>query len=424
MIQADDPTSRWASTADLHCRVTRSSARQLLARSLLVVVSLVLVAISLPLGGCVPPPPPPAKPAGELDLPRAVGVIAADLAAQLGPGAAQPRTLSIDPLLDGRTGQQTRATERVQQSLSDALAGTMKSAHVVPFDVAGAAQAQFLVTGTLNALPEQDHYRMSIALSDRQTGIVVGQSAALFREAGMDPAPTRFYTDSPSLVRDRSIEGYLKTAETPKGSAADALYIEQVPTAALLADALAAYNAEKWEDALARYTAAVQRPDGQQLRTFNGIYLCDVQLGRLDAAEEAFGKIAALGLATNNLAVKLLFRPGGTDFWPDPKVTSLYPMWLRQIARAAQSAGSCVNVVGHTSHSGSESVNDKLSLARATVVRESLHREAPKLYGKVKVSGVGFRENLVGTGKDDATDALDRRVEFKVVPCAAPAVGP
>ena len=32
-------------------------------------------------------------------------------------------------------------------------------------------------------------------------------------------------------------------------------------------------------------------------------------------------------------------------------------------------------------------------------------------------TGRGFKENLVGTGKDDASDALDRRVEFKVIGC-------
>jgi hypothetical protein len=32
---------------------------------------------------------------------------------------------------------------------------------------------------------------------------------------------------------------------------------------------------------------------------------------------------------------------------------------------------------------------------------------------------MGFRENIVGTGADDASDALDRRVEFKVVACEA-----
>ena len=33
--------------------------------------------------------------------------------------------------------------------------------------------------------------------------------------------------------------------------------------------------------------------------------------------------------------------------------------------------------------------------------------------------GVGSRELIVGTGKDDASDALDRRVEFKTIPCGS-----
>ena len=32
-------------------------------------------------------------------------------------------------------------------------------------------------------------------------------------------------------------------------------------------------------------------------------------------------------------------------------------------------------------------------------------------------AGQGSQESLVGTGTDDARDALDRRVEFKVVGC-------
>jgi outer membrane protein OmpA-like peptidoglycan-associated protein len=293
----------------------------------------------------------------------------------------------------------------------------MKSAKLMAFDSEGAAKSRLLISGTLTALPEAGRYRMTIALTDRQTGIVVAQAAAPFLDASLDTSPTRFYRESPSLVRDRSVEGYLRTTETAKGNPADALYIEQVPTSALLASALDAYNAERWEDALARYNEAVARPDGQQLRTFNGIYLSNVQLGRHEAAAEAFGKIAALGLATNNLAVKLLFRPGQTEFWPDPQISGVYPMWLHQIARAAQTSDNCLNVVGHTSRSGTEAQNDALSKSRAIAIRDWLTREAPGLGQKLSVSGVGWRENIVGTGADDATDAIDRRVEFKVVVC-------
>jgi outer membrane protein OmpA-like peptidoglycan-associated protein len=353
----------------------------------------------------------------EMSLAKSVEVVAGDLSAQLGPAPPGSRTLVIDPVLDGRTGQQTRASEQLEQQLRLALETRMKSAKLMAFDSDGAAKSRLLISGTLTALPEAGRYRMTIALTDRKTGIVVAQAAAPFLDANLDTSPTRFYRESPSLVRDRSVEGYLRTSETAKGNPADALYIEQVPTSALLASALDAYNAERWEDALARYNEAVARPDGQQLRTFNGIYLSNVQLGRHEAAAEAFGKIAALGLATNNLAVKLLFRPGRTEFWPDAKISSVYPMWLHQIARAAQTSDGCLDVVGHTSRSGTEAQNDALSNDRAKVIRDWLTREAPGLDRKLTVSGVGWRENIVGTGADDATDAIDRRVEFKVVVC-------
>jgi outer membrane protein OmpA-like peptidoglycan-associated protein len=372
------------------------------------------IALLAALAGCYPAP---AAPSAEQDLAHAVQHVTDDLLHQLGPNALATQTTSADPMLDARTGQQTHATQRVEAELRKALQTTDKQLTMVPFGSAGAAQARWLLTGTLAVLPEPDRYRMSVALTDRQSGLVIAQAVTPFHQPYMDLAPTKFYQDSPSLVRDRSTDGYMKTAETPRGQPADPLYVQQVPTAALLADALAAYDIEKWDEALRLYSAAAQRQDGQQLRTFNGIYLTNVHLGNVEGAEAAFGKIAALGLATNNLAVKLLFRPGSTDFWPDPKVSALYPMWLRQIARAAQSSDGCLDIVGHTSRSGSEQVNDRLSLARATAVRERMEHDAPGASKKWKVTGVGYRENIIGTGSDDERDAIDRRVAFKVIPC-------
>ena len=43
---------------------------------------------------------------------------------------------------------------------------------------------------------------------------------------------------------------------------------------------------------------------------------------------------------------------------------------------------------------------------------------ATQLANIEKRTGKGSREMIVGTGKDDASDALDRRVEFKTVQCA------
>lgn len=362
-----------------------------------------------------PPPPPPAVPQ-EHDLVSGVNAVLTDLSEQLGPKGTMERTLVFDPMLDGKTGQQTDGSTKVHHTLNQALPGVITQVKLLPFDPTNTAQARLVGTATVTALSDA-RYRLSVAISDRTSGIVVAQAAVAFKQADLGALPTKFYTDSPSLVRDRSVEGYLRTAETEKGKAADALYIEQVPTASLLTQALDAYNAERWEEALQLYTSAVQRPDGQQLRAFNGLYLANVQLDRMKEAEEAFGKIAALGLATNNLSVKLLFTPGTTEFWADPKVNGVYPMWLRQIARAANQGGSCLTIVGHTSKTGTVEVNDRLSLERAKIIRTRLNQEVPGITNRIGVRGVGSRENLVGVGADDASDALDRRVEFKVTEC-------
>ncbi|HEY2190044.1 MAG TPA: OmpA family protein [Caldimonas sp.] len=78
----------------------------------------------------------------------------------------------------------------------------------------------------------------------------------------------------------------------------------------------------------------------------------------------------------------------------------------------------CVAIVGHTSRSGSGPVNDTLSLKRAQYVRQRLVVEAPELAGRTRAEGMGFRQNIVGSGTGNGFDVLDRRVEFKIVPCA------
>ena len=185
----------------------------------------------------------------------------------------------------------------------------------------------------------------------------------------------------------------------------------------MISEATSLYNAEKYSDALGQYRSALSTPQGEQLRVQSGIYLSNMKLGRTAEAEQAFGRIVALGIAYNQLGVKLLFNPGSVDFWSDPKISGAYAMWLRQIAREAATAKSCVNIVGHTSRSGPGPVNDALSLKRAQYVRQRLVQEQPELAERTRAEGMGFRENIVGSGTDNGFDVLDRRVEFKIIPC-------
>jgi outer membrane protein OmpA-like peptidoglycan-associated protein len=330
------------------------------------------------------------------------------------------RGVVLDPMLDATSGQQTNATQLLERRVTERMDSKFDSIEILPFQSANLGKAQYLLTGTMTRVQtgkNKGPLQINLALTELKSGNVVAQASALARDEGLNHTPLPYYQDSPVLVKDQVINGYVKTSATPPGQRADAYYIERVAVATVISDATALYNAEKYQEALAQYRAAGGAPGGEQLRVLNGIYLANTKLGRTAEAELAFGKIVAYGISYNQLGVKFLFNPGSTVFWSDPKVSGPYAMWLRQIAKEGTAAKACMNIVGHTSRTGSEQTNDALSMQRATYIRQRLSAEAAPLGERAKPSGMGFRENIVGSGTDNSVDALDRRVEFKIVPC-------
>ena len=92
-------------------------------------------------------------------------------------------------------------------------------------------------------------------------------------------------------------------------------------------------------------------------------------------------------------------------------------MWLRLIAREVAVSRVCLTIVGHTSRTGTGQYNERLSLQRAVTMQRRIEVQSPETAGRLQSVGIGFRENIVGSGTDDLRDALDRRVEFKVRSC-------
>jgi len=332
------------------------------------------------------------------------------------------RGIVLDPMLDAVTGQQTAATVLLEGRVSERLTTKFDQFEILPFQSASLARAQYLLTGTMTrvdggASTRKRALQINLALTDLKTGTVIAQASALARDEGLDHTPLAYYRDSPVLVKDKVIEGYARTSATPPGQRGDAFYLERIASATLINEATTLYNQERYVESLGQYRSALATPTGEQLRVLNGIYLTTFKLGRIAEAEQAFGRVVALGIAYNELGVKFLFNPGSTDFWSDAKVSGPYGMWLRQIAKEGTAAKVCMNVVGHTSKTGSEQANDTLSLQRANFIKQRLSTESALLGGKTKTVGMGFRQNIVGSGTDNAVDALDRRVEFKIIPC-------
>ena len=329
----------------------------------------------------------------------------------------------LDPMLDAATGQQTAATTLLETRVTERLTTKFDKFEILPFQSANLGKALYLLTGTMTRVEasvpgKKRALQINLALTDLKSGNVVAQASALALDEGLDHTPLPYYRDSPVLVKDKIIEGYARTSTTPPGQRADAFYLDRIAAATLINEATTLYNQERYVEALGQYRSALATPTGEQLRVLNGIYLTNAKLGRTAEAEQAFGRVVALGIAYNELGVKFLFNPGSTEFWSDSKVSGPYAMWLRQIAREGNAAKVCMNVVGHTSKTGSEQANDALSLQRANVIRQRLSSESGALGTRTKTVGMGFRQNIVGSGTDNAVDALDRRVEFKIIPCS------
>lgn len=332
------------------------------------------------------------------------------------------RSLVIDPMIDSASGQQTVVTRQLEEKVAARLTSNHAQLPVLPFQLANLNRSQYVLTGTMTRLQgakagTRAPFQINLALTELKTGMVVAQAASKVRDDALDTTPTPYYRDSPVLVKDKVIDGYILTSQTPPGQPAAKEYFERLATATTINEATLAYNNDKYQEALDLYKAALALPSGEQLRTVNGIYLASWKLGRMQEAEQAFGKIVALGIANSSLGVKFLFNPGTTDFWSDSKISGAYALWMRQIARQTAQAKVCMNIVGHTSRTGGEAYNDKLSAQRSAAIRQKLGAEAAELMPRTKTSGVGSRENIIGTGTDDATDSLDRRVEFKIVGC-------
>lgn len=396
-------------------------------------VACLLGVLLLLLGGCAatPPqsaqaPPPPPKQAQPLE-PAVLSLAEALLTrTTLPPGP--PRPLVIDPLIDRATGTETAATRAMSSRIAAVVEARHPDFRLRPFNTATLSEQPLVLLGAISAVEAPGSlkntaappgaYRIWAVLADLSTGRIVGHETAWVQAEAVDATPTAFHADSPAWVADARTTAYLKVCAGNPGDPIDPQWLAALRAEALLAEATAAYEAGQPDAALGLFTRARAEPGGGQLRAFNGIYLANVALGRRTAAEDAFAELVGYGLERQRLAVKFLFRPGGAAFWPDPAISGPYPMWLRQIARRTEASGACLEVTGHTSPTGTPAANDRISRARADRIRDRLVTERHDLARRTAAVGAGASQPIIGTGRDDATDLLDRRVEFRPMACA------
>jgi outer membrane protein OmpA-like peptidoglycan-associated protein len=388
------------------------------------------VAVEVPPASPLPEPPAPPSQRPVLPFDEAVR----DAADQLLGSTKWPqatggerRPLTVDPFVDGLTGAQSNATQALAARVVSLIREDPAQFEVLPFNGTTVGRSPWILIGTLTGVNAErqaegrrEAFRICLALADSRTGKLVGTGLAFAKADGVDPMPVPFHRDAPVLADDAATQGYIGSCQgLAPGDPVPAAYLDRILVAATLAEAADAYGAGQYAAALKLFETAERMPGGGQLRTYTGLYLTQWRLGRRDAAGQAFARIVEQGLDNKRLGVKFLFRPGSATLWSDSAAGPPLPYstWIAAMASIAAKRNGCLLVVGHASQSGSEAVNNRLSLMRAKAIESQLVQRSPALAKRIKATGAGSRETVVGNGRDDTSDALDRRVELKVVDC-------
>ena len=147
---------------------------------------------------------------------------------------------------------------------------------------------------------------------------------------------------------------------------------------ALISEGIKAYDGRNYKKSLELYQSALNTDGGDQLRAYNGVYLAKLKLGRGSEVTEAFRQLLDHSFKTNRLGIRFLFQPGKTAFVQDKRLSAQYPMWIAQLASQLNAGGSCLQIVGHTSPTGSEPKNLTLSGARSDAIKARLVRPSSR----------------------------------------------
>ena len=387
----------------------------------------VAVAIPAPAAPLIPP----AEVAPGATSPQALDVVVQRAGTRLFNDALRalgnaPRDLVIDPFIDANTGQQTLAGVAAGGQLARLIAENFRPWTVRPFERKALAGNPLLLIGTLTpvALNEAgngppDAYRFWLTLVDLRSGRIVAKRLDRATLASVNAEPTPFFRDSPTWHMDRTTTAYIKSCqvEARVGERIDTLYQWRLPAAALLHEAIVAYQDQQFAQARRLFVQATDIADPDDLRVLSGRYLTSWRLGAKDDAAQELKRLVTNGLAAGSLPLKVLFRPGSTVMLPGADLREQYRQWIREVARQASARQACLRIVGNVSRSTSATASVELSQRRAATVRWLLAQAAPTSGNRFTAQGAGWRDNLIGSGHDDQRDALDRRIEFRVVDC-------
>lgn len=316
------------------------------------------------------------------------------------------------PMFDANSKESLSLSGDLQTQLQQArgLKIATISQHLLP-------QAHYVVHSALalDKTSEGQVYDLNIWLRDAKTGRLLAHHLNKVLAQGLPYALTAESKDSPVYIEplNPNANSFDLRQEMQRPNYPARLQLE-----AILADAAKAYASAQYAKALELYETAKSTNKGMSLRSLAGYYLSLLRMNRSAEARVAFADLLKYGFKdSKTLTFKILFAVDSTKFAGGEFLSSQYQLWTDEIANYLRYQQSCLLVVGHSSHSGSEEYNLKLSSARAAVIRQAMATKQTVAGTRTRAEGKGFHENIVGIGTDDFRDAVDRRVEFRKQAC-------
>jgi outer membrane protein OmpA-like peptidoglycan-associated protein len=330
------------------------------------------------------------------------------------------KQIVLEPFIDMKSHNVVKVSRKIEQMIFAETQQNFGDKFTIERLTSGNhTQADYVMHGVIlydtYRKNQGNFYHAESFVVERNTGKMIAKSDVWISNKNLDY--TTPIDNSPVVIQSPQ-----SIAESAVGMAVDAEipgYGSVLGADALMTQAETAYENQDYQGALRLFTQVTQQQTLEKkkmMKTYVGLYRTNIHLGNWKAAEEAFGKLVALSVEEyNTLSVKFLFLVSKTDF--DSKLKAEYPIWLRQIGQYFNNHDLCLHIVGHSSRTGKLGYNCGLSLDRAQAIQQKLQTYFPGVRKNAKTDGKAWIQNIVGSGTDDAQDAVDRRVEFKVASC-------
>lgn len=354
------------------------------------------------------------KPAYFKDLEAATQHLSNSLSRQLSDKVTESiPQMVVDVFFNEQSAEVSSAGKGLQTRMIELLKRGTPPFPSLPLGGASLQKSRWVVIGSYKLEPQSSTtatrwVKISTETKEIQTDTVLAKAEAFVdAQQFRTNEPLRFYKDAPMYM----------TSVRKSSKATPQTLAERLAIDAKLADARNLYDSGDYSGAERLFSEVNASTKGINMVALSGLYQSQFRLNHLAEAEASFGRLVLAGLETGNLSVKFLFKVNSTDFLPNSELAGQYPLWLRQIAQQLSTQDKCLAVNGHASKSGSAELNERLSRQRAERIVLQLRRAKPELNGRLQAVGKGFKENIVGTGTNDALDAIDRRVDFELTAC-------